>query len=110
MAVTAKKPKKKKSVKSNLKPIGDRVVVQRDEVEAQTAGGLYLPENAKDKPSRGIIISVGDGRMLPSGERAPLQVKAGDHVLFTSYGPDEVKIDDNELLLMREDNILAVIG
>ena len=92
-----------------FRPLHDRVVVQRDEVDAQTSGGLYLPESAKDKPSRGVVISVGDGRMLPSGERAPLQVKAGDHILFTSYGPDEIKIDDNELLLMREDNILAVI-
>ena len=108
MAVAAKK-KPKKKVKSNLQPIGDRVVVQRDETESQTSGGIYLPENAKDKPSRGTVISVGDGKLMHNGTRAEMQVKPGDRVLFTSYGPDEIKLNDEELLLMREDNILAVI-
>ena len=110
MAVTAKKKPAKKKLKVNLQPIGDRVVVQRDETEETTAGGIYLPENAKDKPSRGTVVCVGDGKLLHDGTRAPLQVKAGDRILFTSYGPDEIKMDDQELLLMREDNILAVIG
>ena len=105
MAVTATK-KKKTSIK--LQPLGDRIVVQRDDSEQTTSGGLYLPETAKDKPSRGVVISVGEGRLLKNGTRVPLQLQVGDHVLFTTYGPDEIKIDDQELLLMREEDVLAV--
>ncbi len=106
MAVTAtKKPK----TSINLKPLGDRIVVQRDESEQATSGGILLPETAKDKPSRGVVIAVGEGRMLKNGQRVPLQVKPGDHVLFTSYGPDEIKINGEEYLLMREEDVLAVI-
>ena len=108
MAVTAKKPKKTKSA-PKLQPLGDRIVVERDVTEATTVGGIYLPENAKDKPSRGVVISIGDGRILADGSRAPLQVKVGDRVLFTSYGPNEIKFGDDELLLMREEDVLAVI-
>lgn len=107
MAVTATK-KKKTSIK--LQPLGDRIVVQRDDSEQTTSGGLYLPETAKDKPSRGVVISVGEGRLLKNGTRVPLQVNVGDHVLFTTYGPDEIKIDDQELLLMREEDVLAIFG
>ena len=108
MAVTAKKKKKSSSVK--LQPLGDRIVVERDVVEDVTAGGIYLPENAKDKPIRGTVVSVGDGRLLGDGSRAPLQVKKGDKVLFTTYAPNEIKIGGEELLLMREEDVLAVIG
>ncbi len=104
---TATKSKKKTKVK--LQPLGDRVVVEREESEATTAGGIVLPDSAQDKPSRGTVISIGDGRLLDDGSRAPLQVAKGDRVLFTSYGPDTVKLGDDELLLMREDDILAVI-
>ena len=106
MAVTAAK---KPGTSISLKPLGDRIVVQRDESEQATAGGILLPETAKDKPSRGVVIAVGDGRMLKNGQRVPLQVKPGDHVLFTTYGPDEIKIDGEEYLLMREEDVLAVI-
>lgn len=106
MAVAAKK-KSKSAVK--LQPLGDRIVVERDVTEATTVGGIYLPENAKDKPSRGTVISIGDGKLLADGSRAELQVKVGDRVLFTSYGPNEIKLGDDEFLLMREDDVLAVI-
>jgi chaperonin GroES len=107
MAVTAKKKKAKPSTK--LQPLGDRIVVQREESLDQTAGGILLPESAKDKPSRGTVISVGDGKTLGDGTRSPLQLKPGDQVLFTTYGPDEIKVGDDEFLLMREDDVLAVI-
>lgn len=107
-----KKAAKKKSPAGGMKiqPLGDRVVVEREESEAVTAGGIVLPDTAKDKPARGKIVSVGDGRLLDNGTRAPFQVKVGDRVLFTSYAGDEFKLDDRELMLMREEDILAVIG
>ena len=108
MAVAAKKPKKSKSA-VKLQPLGDRIVVERDITESTTVGGIYLPENAKDKPSRGTVVSIGEGRILADGSRSELQVKVGDRVLFTSYGPSEIKFGDDEFLLMREDDVLAVI-
>jgi chaperonin GroES len=104
---TATKTKTKSKVK--LQPLGDRVVVQREESLTKTAGGIVLPDSAKEKPQRGTIIAVGDGRILDSGERSKLQVKAGDRVIFTSYAGDQFKVDEEEYLLMREDEILAVI-
>ncbi len=101
--------KKKSKSKVNLQPLGDRLVVQRDESEETTAGGIVLPDSAKDKPARGIVLSVGDGRLLKNGERAAMQVKEGDRILFTSYGPEELKVGDNEYLLMREDDVLAIL-
>lgn len=107
MAATA--TKSKSGSKINLQPLGDRVVARRDESEQMTAGGLVLPDSAKDKPTRGVVVSVGDGRLNKDGTRAPMQVKVGDRILFTSYGPDEIKMGDEQLLLMREEDILAVI-
>ncbi len=101
---------KKKSGKLTLQPLGDRVVVEREASESKTAGGIVLPDSAKDKPARGVIKAVGDGKLTKDGKRNPLQVKVGDRVLFSSYAGDEFKVDGNELLLMREDDILAVIG
>jgi chaperonin GroES len=107
---TATKPKKKTtSANVSLQPLGDRVVVEREESEERTAGGIVLPDSAKNKPARGKVISVGDGKLLDDGKRGKMQVKAGDRVLFTSYAGDEFKLGDRELLLMREDDILAVI-
>jgi len=108
---TATKSKKSKSAKANVKlqPLGDRVVVQREEAEERTAGGIVLPDSAQDKPARGEIISIGDGRLLDDGSRSTFQVKPGDRVLFTSYAGELFKIGDQELWLMREDDILAVI-
>ncbi len=108
MTATAKKPKKKGNT-VRLQPLGERIVVERDSSESETAGGIYLPESAKDKPSRGTVVAVGNGRLLKDGTRSELQLKAGDRVLFSSYGPDEIKFGDGEYLLMREDDVLAVI-
>ncbi len=87
---TLTKPGKKKPAAGSLKlqPLGDRVVVEREEAEERTAGGIVLPDSAKNKPSRGTVLAVGDGRLLDDGSRAPLQVKVGDKVLFTSYAPN----------------------
>lgn len=98
---------KKKSIK--LQPLGERVVVEREESESKTAGGIVLPDTAKDKPARGKIISVGNGRLLDDGKRSALQVKVGDRVVFSSYAGETFKVEDRELLLMREDDILAVL-
>ena len=99
----------KKKSKFKLQPLGDRVVVEREESEEKTAGGILLPDSAKDKPARGKIVSVGNGKLLDDGTRGELQVKVGDRVIFSSYAGETFKVDDNELLLMREDDILAVI-
>ena len=104
-----KKAAKKAGGSIKLQPLGDRVVVERDESEEVTAGGIVLPDTAKDKPARGKVVSLGDGRLLDDGTRASFQVKVGDHILFSSYAGDEFKIDDRELVLMREEDILAVI-
>jgi chaperonin GroES len=107
MSVTASKPVKKKST---LIPLGDRVVVERDESEQKTSGGILLPDSAKDKPARGVVVSVGEGKLTDKGQRHPLQVKPGDRVVFTSYAGEPFKVGDSELLLMREDDILAVVN
>lgn len=110
MAVASKKKSSKSSDKSsNLQPLGDRIVVKREESEATTAGGILLPGSARDKPARGVVVSVGDGKVLRDGSRSQLQLKPGDYVIFTTYGPDEIKLGDDEYLLMREDDVLAVI-
>lgn len=112
MATTAKKKpaKKTKTPKTNLQPLGERIVVERVLTEDKTSGGIFLPESAKDKQSRGTVIAVGEGRLLKDGSRIELQVQPGDHVLFTTYGPEEFKDGDNEFLLMREDDVLAILG
>ncbi|MEK6248424.1 MAG: co-chaperone GroES [Planctomycetales bacterium] len=106
---TATKSKKKSAPKINIQPLGDRVVVQREESEETTAGGIVLPDSAQDKPARGTVLSVGPGKVLDDGSRSELQVKVGERVLFTSYAGEGFKVNDEELLLMREDDILAVI-
>jgi chaperonin GroES len=93
----------------NLKPLNDRVLVKRLEGEDKTAGGLYIPDTAKEKPSKGEVVAVGPGKKADDGETIPMSVKAGDHVLFNKYAGTEIKIDGVEHLVMREDDILAVI-
>ena len=93
----------------NVRPLGEKVLIKRIEAEGKTAGGIVLPDTAKEKPKEGKIIALGDGKILKSGERAKFQVKKGDRVLFSSYGGTEVKIDGEDYLLMTEDDILAVI-
>ena len=92
-----------------LQPLGDRVVVEREEAKGMTTGGIVLPDTAKDKPQKGKVVAVGDGRITKDGKRRELQVKIGDSVLFTSYAGEEFKNGDQKVLLMREDDILAVI-
>lgn len=99
----------KKKSKIKLQPLGDRVVVEREQSEETTAGGIVLPDSAQDKPSRGVVACVGDGRLLDDGTRAELSVKEGDRVIFSSYAGEALKVGEDEYLLMREDDILAVI-
>jgi chaperonin GroES len=91
-------------------PLNDKIVVERLEAEDKTAGGIILPDNAKEKPKQGKILALGDGKVLDSGNRATFQVKVGDRVLFTSYAGNEVTVDGKEFLIMTEDDILAVVG
>lgn len=104
---TATKSKSKSKIK--LQPLGDRVVVERDSSEEITSGGIVLPDSAQDKPARGRIVSVGDGKLLDDGSRSELQVKVGDRIIFTSYAGEGFQVNDDELLLMREDDILAIV-
>jgi len=92
-----------------IRPLADKVLVQRLEAENKTAGGIVLPDTAKEKPQRGKIISVGQGRLLDDGTRQKMQVKKADMVLFTSYAGTEIKIDGKEYLIMSESDIMAVI-
>ncbi len=96
--------------KLKIRPLGDKVLVKRVEAESKTAGGIVLPDTAKEKPKRGIVQAVGDGRLLDSGERSKLQVAKDDQVLFSSYAGTEIKVDGEELLILDEGDILAIIG
>ncbi len=91
-------------------PLGEKVVVKRMEAEEVTAGGIVLPDTAKEKPKQGRVLSVGDGRLLPSGDRLAHQVREGDRVLFDGFAGTEVVVDGQELLIMNEDEILAVVA
>ncbi|MEI6205192.1 MAG: co-chaperone GroES [Desulfuromonadales bacterium] len=93
----------------NLRPLQDRIIVKRVEEETKTAGGLFIPETAKEKPQRGQIVAVGNGKKTEDGKVLPLDVKAGDVVLFGKYAGTEVKVDGEEYLMMREDDLLAVV-
>jgi chaperonin GroES len=92
-----------------IKPLHDRVVVKRVEEEQKTKGGIIIPDPAKEKPVRGRVVAVGAGRVLDNGTRVPLQVKEGDIILFGKYAGTEIKIEDEEHLIMREDDILGII-
>ncbi len=93
----------------NIRPLQDRVIVKRMEEETTSSGGIVLPDSATEKPIRGEVIAVGPGKILDSGEKRPLEVKVGDTVLFGKYSGTEVKLDDEELLVMREEDIMGVI-
>lgn len=99
----------KSKSKIKLQPLGDRVVIERDTQDEVTAGGIVLPGTAQDKPARGTVVSVGDGKLLDDGSRGEFQVKVGDHVLFSSYAGETFKVGDDEVLLMREEDILAIV-
>lgn len=90
-------------------PLNDKILIKRLEAEEKTAGGIVLPDSAKEKPRQGKVLSLGEGKRLESGKRAPFQVKVGDRVLFTSYSGTEVEVNGEEHLIMTEDDILAVV-
>jgi chaperonin GroES len=99
-----------KTTKNAIRPLHDKILVKRDEAETKTATGIFLPETSKDKPKTGVIEAVGDGSLnTETGARIPLTVKKGDRVIFSSYAGTEVKLEGTELLIMSEDDILAVI-
>ena len=92
-----------------IRPLNDRILVKRLEEEETTAGGIIIPDSAKEKPAEGEIVAVGPGKMNDAGERAAMDVKVGDRVLFSKYGGTDVKYDGDDFLIMREDDILGVI-
>ena len=92
-----------------IRPLNDRLLVKRLEEEAKTAGGIIIPDSAKEKPAEGKVVAVGPGKLNDKGERVGLQVKEGDRVLFSKYGGTDVKLDGEDYLIMREDDILGVI-
>ncbi|QJB55122.1 co-chaperone GroES [Pseudodesulfovibrio sp. zrk46] len=92
-----------------LKPLNDRVLVKRLEMEEKTAGGIYIPDSAKEKPMKGEIVAAGPGKLDDKGERVAMTVKVGDTVLFAKYAGSEITIDGEETLVMREDDILAIV-
>lgn len=93
----------------NVKPLADRVLIKPLEAEQKTAGGLYIPDNAKEKPQKGEVIAVGPGKVADSGEKITMELKKGDKVLYGKYSGTEVTVDGQELLIMRESDVLAVI-
>jgi len=92
-----------------IRPLADKVLVERIEAESKTAGGIVLPDTAKEKPQRGKVAAVGEGKVLDDGTRRAMQVKKGDQILFTSYAGTEIKVDGKEYLIMDESDIMAVI-
>ncbi len=92
-----------------VRPLGDKILVKRAEAQSKTKTGLFLPETAKEKPQEATVVEVGEGKLLDSGQRAPFQVKKGDRVLIGKWGGTELKLEDQEMLVMSEDDILAVI-
>ena len=97
------------SVLMKIRPLHDRLIVKRLEEEERTKGGIIIPNTAKEKPIEGRVIAVGDGRLKEDGTKIPLEIKKGDRVLFAKYGGTEIKIDGEEHLIMKEDDILAII-
>jgi chaperonin GroES len=93
----------------NIRPLNDRILVKRLEEEETTKGGIIIPDSAKEKPAEGEVVAVGNGKLNDNGERIPLEVKTGDRVLFSKYGGTDVKLDGEDHLIMREDDILAVV-
>ena len=93
-----------------LKPLGDRIVIELVEAEEKTASGIIVPGSAKEKPQEGIVIAAGSGRVLDNGQRIDLEVKKGDRIIFAKYSGTEVKHKENEYMILRESDVLAVIG
>jgi len=93
-----------------IRPLSDRLVVRRTQEEEKTKGGIIIPDTAKEKPLEGLVVAVGAGKMLKNGKLAPLEVKEGDKVLFGKYSGSTVRVDGDELLVMREEDIMAVVN
>ncbi|MBE2183699.1 MAG: co-chaperone GroES [Anaerolineae bacterium] len=93
----------------NIRPLGDRVIVEPLEQEEKTASGIYIPETAKEKPQEGTVLAAGEGRRDEDGDRIPMDVKAGDKVLFAKYAGTEIKIEGKKLLIMKETDILGIL-
>lgn len=93
----------------NIRPLGDRVIVEPLEQEEKTASGIYIPETAKEKPQEGLVLAVGEGRRDEDGERVPMDVKTGDKVLFAKYAGTEIKVEGKKLLIMKEADILGIL-
>jgi chaperonin GroES len=100
---------RKESISMQIRPLHDRLIVKRLEEEKKTKGGIIIPDSAKEKPIEGKVIAVGEGKLNKNGKKIPLDVKKGDRVLFARYAGTEVKIDGEEHLMMREDEVLAII-
>ena len=94
----------------NIRPLGDKVIIKRLDAEEKTTGGIVLPDSAKEKPKRGIVQAVGDGRLLDDGTRSEMQVKKQDEVIFTSYAGTEIKVDGDDYMIMDESDILGIMG
>ena len=92
-----------------LRPLGEKIVVERLEADSKTSGGIVLPDSAKEKPQRGIVKAVGIGRLLDNGERAEMQVSVGNQVIFTAYAGNEVRINEDEFMIMSESDVLAIV-
>jgi chaperonin GroES len=105
MAATATATKSK----IRIRPLGDKVLVKRVDVDNQTKGGIYLPESAKEKPQEATVLAVGEGKTLENGTTVPMQVKVGDRVLLGKWGGTEIKLDDQELLIVGQDEILGIV-
>ena len=95
--------------KSKLRPLNDKIVVKRLEAEEKTKGGIVLPDTAKEKPREGKVVSIGEGKVLKDGSRAEFQVKKNDRIIFSSYAGTEIKMEGEELLIMSEDDVLAIV-
>ncbi len=99
-----------KKTKAAITPLNDNVLIERIKAESATKGGIILPDSAKEKPREGMVISVGAGRLDDEGKRSPVQVKVKDRVIFSSYAGTEIKVDGHEYLIVREDEILAIVA
>lgn len=110
MAIATKTKKTAKKSTTAVRPLHDKIIVRRDEAESVTAAGIFLPESSKDRPKTGIVEAIGDGKLnTETGDRIPLGVAVGERVIFSSYAGTEIKLDGEELLIMSEDEILAII-
>jgi chaperonin GroES len=109
MTKARKKPGKTKA-KTKIRPLGEKVLLKRLEAEETTRGGIVLPDTAKEKPQKGKVLALGDGKLLDDGSRAGFQVKVGDTVLFASYAGTEIKVEGEEMVLMDESEVLAILG